>query len=104
MAEHRVGELARRGERLVAVAELLAEEVVDRGEHLGPRAVVPRERQPQRRPLAALAEDLDVGMAEAVDRLELVADEEDVRRAGPAAQQVDDVALQRGSCPGTRRP
>ena len=41
MAEHRVGELTRGGERLVAVAELLAEEMVDRGEHLGPRAVVP---------------------------------------------------------------
>ena len=41
MAEHRIGELARRGERLVAVTELLAEEMVDGGEHLGPRAVVP---------------------------------------------------------------
>ena len=30
------------------------------------------------RRLAALAEDLDVGVAEAVDRLELVADEEEI--------------------------
>ena len=97
MAEDRVGELARGRERLVAVAELLAEEVVDGGEHLGPRAVVLRQRQPQRRALAALAEDRDVGVPEAVDRLELVADEEHIARAqgsGAPAQQVDDVALQ----------
>ena len=80
MAEHRIGELARRGERLVAVAELLAEEMIDGGEHLGPRAVVPRERQPQRSALPALPEDRDVGVAKAVDRLELVADEEHVGR------------------------
>ena len=83
MAEHRVGELAGRGERLVAVAELLAEEMVDRGEHLGSRAVVARERQALRRCLAALAEDRDVRVAEAVDRLELVADEERRRGCAP---------------------
>ena len=80
MSEDRVRKLARRGQRLVAVAELLAEKMVDRGEDLGARAVVPGERQPQRCTLAALAEDGDVGVAEAVDRLELVTDEEDVDR------------------------
>ena len=94
MAEDRIGELAGGRERLVALAELLAEEVVHRGEHLGARPVVARQRQTLRRRLAPLAEHLDVGVPEAVDRLELVADEEDVARARPAAQQVDDVALQ----------
>ena len=81
-------------ERLVVVAELLAEEVVDGREHLWPRAVVAGQRQALRGCLAALAEDGDVGMTEAVDRLELVADEEDVGGAGAAAHQVDHVALQ----------
>ena len=43
-------------------------------------------------PRAALAEDLHVGVAEAVDRLELVADEEPLR-VGPG-QQVDQLALE----------
>ena len=43
MPEDGVCELRRRGERLVVVAEGVAEEVVDRGEHLGARAVVPRQ-------------------------------------------------------------
>ena len=94
MAEDRIRELAGSGECLVVVAELLAEEVVDCREHLGPRAVVAGQRQTLGRRRAALAEHGDVGVAEAVDRLELVADEEDVGRAGPAAHQVDDVALQ----------
>ncbi len=94
MAEDRIGELARGGELLVAVAELLAEEVVDRGEHLGPRAVVARERQALGGALAAIAEHVDVGVAEAVDRLELVADEEHVALQVAAAQQVDQIALE----------
>ena len=53
-----------------------------------------RQRQVLRRTLAALAEHLDVGVTEAVDRLELVADEEDILGIRPAAQQVDEVALQ----------
>ena len=81
MAEHRIGELARGGERLVAVAELLGEQMVHGREHLRPRAVVERERQPLRRSLAAIAEDRDVGVAKAVDRLELVPDEEHHRAA-----------------------
>ena len=68
--------------------------MVHGGEHLGPRAVVERRAAAAAPPPRALAEHLDVGVAEAVDRLELVADEEHVLRAGPAAQQVDDVALQ----------
>jgi hypothetical protein len=82
-AEDRVRERARGRERLELLAELDAEEVVDHGEHLGPRAVVPRQRQQRLRLLAALAEDLHVRMPKAVDRLELVADEEAFRvRAG----------------------
>ncbi len=55
MAEDRVGELARGRERLEAVAERGLEEVVDGGEHLGPRAVVLRQRQPLRPPRRAAA-------------------------------------------------
>ncbi len=95
MAEDRVGELARRRERLEAVAELGLEEVVHGREHLGPRAVVLRQRQPLRRRRAALAEDVHVGVPEPVDRLELVADEEDVLRRRPAREQVDELALER---------
>ena len=92
-AEDRVGELARRVQRLELVAELAGEELVDDGEHLRPRAVVLRQRQHLRRRRAALAEDLHVRVPEAVDRLELVADEEHLRRAG-AARRVDQLALQ----------
>src|SRR5207237_272514 len=45
VTEHRRLELARGGERLEAVAEFGLEELVDRGEHLRPRAVVARERE-----------------------------------------------------------
>src|SRR5204863_7735798 len=84
----------RRRERLVALAERGAEEVVDRGEHLRARAVVGSQGQPLRRRLAPRAEDVDVCVAERIDRLELVADEEDVllRAAG---EQVDQLALER---------
>ena len=92
--EDGVGKLARGGERLVALAERRAEEVVDRCEHLRPRAVVLGQRQPQRRSGAARAEDVDVRVAERVDRLELVADEEDVL-LGPAGEEVDQLALKR---------
>ena len=92
--EHRIRELARRVQLLVARPELVAEEMVDRREHLGPRAVVERQRQALLGAFAPVAEDGDVGVAEAVDRLELVADEEDVGRPRPGFQQVDDLALQ----------
>src|SRR5262249_24090290 len=80
--------------RLVAVAERGAEEVVDRREHLGARAVVRGQRQPLRRSLAPRAEDVDVRMTERVDRLELVADEEQIL-LGAAGEEVDQLALER---------
>src|SRR5207244_3396435 len=43
---------------------------------------------------AALAEHLHVGVPKAVDRLELVTDEEDLLR-GPRGQQIDEFALER---------
>ena len=93
MAEDGVGELDRGGQLLELAAEVRAEEVVDRGEHLRPRAVVVREREERLRGRAALAEDRDVGVPEAVDRLELVADEEELRLRRP--QQLDDLGLER---------
>ena len=80
VAEHGRLEFARGGERLEAVAELGLEQVVDRREHLRPRAVVAREREHLTRGGASLAEDADVRVAEAVDRLELVPDDEDVEK------------------------
>ena len=91
MAEDGVGELARGRQRLEPLAELAAEQVVDRGEHLRPRAVVAAEREPAAGRLAPLAEDGHVRVPEAVDRLELVPDREDVRVLG---QQVDQLALE----------
>ena len=87
VTEDRVGEVAGGRERLELVAELLAEEEVDGGEHLGPRAVVARQRKPAAGPLAALAEDGHVRVPEPVDRLELVADEEHLAFAGPSASR-----------------
>ena len=74
--EDRIGEAARRLERLELVPEVAREEVVHDREHLGPRAVVLRQREDAARLRAPLAEDPDVGVPEAVDRLELVPDEE----------------------------
>jgi hypothetical protein len=54
-----------------------------------PRAVVLRQRQHARARRAALPEDLDIGVAEAVDGLKLVADEEDL----VTRHQVDKLAL-----------
>ena len=91
--EHRVGELARRRERLVTVAELLTEDVVDRREYLGPRAVVLRQRQPLRGRRPALAEDADVCVAKAVNRLELIADVEHLL-GRPGGDLVDQLTLE----------
>jgi len=44
--------------------------------------------------VAPFAEDLDVGVAEAIDRLELVADEEELALAVGPGQQVDELALE----------
>src|SRR5262249_58087194 len=94
MTEDGIGELTRRSERLVALAERRAEEEVDRREHLGARAVVRGQRQPLRRSLAPGAKDVDVRVAERVDRLELVADEEQILPV-PAGKEVDQLALER---------
>ena len=67
------------------------EELVHDGEHLGPRPVVLRQRQDLRRCGSALAKDAHVRVAEAVDRLELVADEEEI---GVLAEEVDQLALE----------
>src|SRR5439155_25237229 len=89
MPEHRVGKLTRRRERLEPVAEVGAEELVHGREHLGTRAVVPAQREQVRRLRAPLAEDLHIRVTEAVDRLELVPDEEHFAVAGAALQEVD---------------
>jgi hypothetical protein len=94
VAEDRVGEFTGRGQRLVAVAELAPEEVVDGGKHLRPRAVVPLQRQPAAGLRAALPEDLHVRVAEAVDGLELVTNSEDLGRAQPFGEEIDQFALQ----------
>ena len=86
--EHRVAVAGGRGERLEALAELLPEELVDRRQHLGPRAVVQVQRQDAAAcGLAALAEHRHVGVPEAVDRLELVADEEELLAIPRSAQR-----------------
>ena len=92
-------ELAGGLKRAEILAEVGGEEVVDDREHLGPRAVVARQRERIAGGAAALAEDLHVGVAEAVDRLELVADKEQLLGpAGvgvvPARDQVDELALE----------
>src|SRR5215470_112905 len=91
MAEDRIRKLGRGRELLELPAEMRAEELVDGCEHLGTRAVVERERKRLLDGLPPLAEDLHVGMPEPVDRLELVADEEQLRFRRP--QQVDDLGL-----------
>ena len=92
MPEHGARELGRRVKRLELVPEMRAEQLVDRGEDFRARAVVVGERQQLRRLRAPLAEHAHVGVPESVDRLELVADVEQlgVRRT----QQVDELALQ----------
>src|SRR5207244_6087776 len=92
MAEDGVRELGGGGELLELAAKMRAEELVDGGEHLRARAVVERERERLSGGLAPLAEDLHVGVAEAVDRLELVADEEELRLG--RAQEIHDLRLQ----------
>jgi hypothetical protein len=89
-SEDRVGEASGRDQRLVLSAELGPEEVVDDIDDLGPGAVVLGQRQHACARRTALAEDLDVGVAEAVDRLELVADEEDL----VARDEVDELTLE----------
>ena len=98
-ASERLGEQTARFERRVALAELGTEEMVDDAEHLRPRAVVRRQREKAVARGSPLPEDVDVRMPEAVDRLELVADEEELRNrppriAGAPRDDVDELALQ----------
>ena len=93
MPEDRIGELRRGGERLVLVAERAREEEVDRCEHLRAGAIVAAECQQVLGLCPALAEDLDIGVPEAVDRLELVADGEDLGRLG-VRSELDQLALE----------
>ena len=94
MAEDGVRELARRRERLEAVAELLVEQMVDGREHLRARAVVADERESSALGLAPLAEDLNVRVPEPIDRLELVADEEEPGLCRTLCDEVDQLALE----------
>ena len=93
MAEDGIRELGRGRERLVLVAEGPREQVVHRCEHLRPRAVVACQGQQVRGLRAALAEHLDIRVAKAVDRLELVADREDFGRVRMRCE-VDELALE----------
>ncbi len=94
--EHRVAVAGGRGERLEALAELLPEELVDRRQHLRSRAVVQVQRQDVRPcGFSAIAEHRHVGVPEPVDRLELVADEEDLLGHSPVgAEEVDQLRLE----------
>ena len=83
----------RRVEALELVSELGGEELVDRCEHLRPRSMVLRERKDGRRGSTALAEHGDVRVPEAVDRLELVADDEEVAALG-GSEQVEQLGLE----------
>ena len=89
-ARRRVGEASRGLEPLEVVPELRREQLVDDSEQLRPRAVVERQGQDVGRAGAAFLEDVDVGVAEAVDGLELVTDEEQLVRV----EQIDQLALQ----------
>ena len=80
-------------ESLELVAELCCEELVDRGEHLGPRPVISRQWEDGAGCRAALPEHSHVGVAEAVDRLELVADDEEVS-PGPLREEVEQLGLE----------
>ena len=85
-----IGEAPRGHERLVALPEVGGEELVHDIEQLRPRAVVRPQRQHVLRSRATLSEDLHVRVPEPVDRLELVADEEELLRI----ELVDDLALE----------
>jgi hypothetical protein len=86
----RVGEAAGRDEALELVPEGRGEQVVDHLEDLRPRAPVVRQREHLADLVAPLLEDLDIRVQEAVDRLELVPDEEEL----VARDEVDQLALE----------
>src|SRR5262249_19351809 len=91
MSENRIRELGGGSQLLELAAEVRSEELVDGGEHLRTRAVVERGRKRLLDSRTALAEDLDVRVAEAVDGLEVVDGEEELRLG--RLQQVDDLRL-----------
>ena len=93
-SQHGCAAAVGRLERLELLTELRAEERIHRRENLGARTVVLRERQYRRCCLAPLAEDGDVGVAEPVDRLELVTDEEEVTVVVAAAEEVEELGLE----------
>jgi len=64
--------------------------MVDDCEHLRPRAPILRQGKDLAHLIAALLEDLHVGVAEAIDRLELVPDEEELL----AGEELDQLALE----------
>ena len=68
--------------------------MVDGGQHLRARTVVLRKREHAARLLAPLPEDLHVRVAEAVDGLEFVTDEEELLALLALGEQVDDLALE----------
>ena len=80
-------------ERLELVTERRAEELVDRTEHLGARPVVEGQRERDVGGVATFAEHGHIRMPEAVDRLELVSDREQVD-VGAFGQKVEDLGLQ----------
>ena len=82
-----------RDERPVgALVEEPAEELVDERQHRSARAEVSRQRARSRSPVTAGPEEPHVGVAKAVDRLELVADEDTVARL--RRDQIEQPALQ----------
>jgi hypothetical protein len=93
MAENRIGELRRRRQRLEVVSERVGEEMVDRVEDLRARPIVLCQREQAWRLRASLTEDLEVGMPEPVDRLELVADREHLGEIR-MRNEVDHLALE----------
>ena len=76
----------------VALVEALAEDVADHRQQLGSRAIAAGQGEAQRGGLAPRAEELDIGVAEAVDRLAGVA-HEDPLAVGPD-EGVQQTALQ----------
>ena len=92
-AEDRVAVALGRLERLEIVPERAGEELVHGGEHFWPGAVVERQRQDVRCRVTPVPEYGDVRMTEAVDRLELVTDEEHLLRR-PGTDQIDQLRLE----------
>ena len=93
-AEDGIRKVAGGREWLELVAEVRPEQMIDDGEYFRARAVVPRQRQNTRGALSPLAKDAHIGVAESVDRLELVSDEEHFALAGTRSERVDQLALQ----------